>query len=653
MGKTGLKGIIIPLILGGIFFTHITSRAQVAFWQKFLGGSGYDIGKELIVKPDGTMIIAGESFSSDGVLSDNHSENSDILICKYATQDIYFWKHNYGGSGYEEVGDLIETRDGGYVLIGTTDSPDGDPNKNYGFLDIWVLKLDYMGKLEWSSVFGGTGNDRGFAITETYDGGFLIGGESGSVNGTMKSPHHGGLDSWIAKLSSDGELLWERHLGGTANERVVRIHETEAGKYMLIHVSNSNDGDIALHLGKKDIWITNINEFGNIESQYTYGGAENDDIHSSRFDNDNFLMLAGTTFSSTREESIHLGRGEAWVIKLDSQGRMMWNRTFGGSRSDGANDVFPTYDGGYIIIGMTRSTDGDIDFNQGYFDGWAIKINRDGFMTWNRAMGFQGKDFLLNVAEVPTGGYVALGFCEQTQDGVELPGHNGSADMWICNFGDPQRRGVKPFVTPPTLFGTVRDKNSGRLLDANITLTNNQSLETVGLSETDPVDGTFALLLPGYGLLSINVLSQGYMFHGEELRADSLNNRTEVSRKIELVPIKVGSTLILRKIYFDTGKWDLLAASNAELERLIAFLNLNPRVVIEISGHTDDTGVKEDKIQLSLNRANAVKDYLVKRGISAGRLQVEGFGMYRPIADNSTYFGRKQNRRVEFKVLSK
>ncbi|MEO1452146.1 MAG: OmpA family protein, partial [Bacteroidota bacterium] len=106
-------------------------------------------------------------------------------------------------------------------------------------------------------------------------------------------------------------------------------------------------------------------------------------------------------------------------------------------------------------------------------------------------------------------------------------------------------------------------------------------------------------------------------------------------------------------IFFETGKWDLLPPSIPEMDRMVAFLELNPRVQIQVSGHTDNTGNKSQKVQLSLNRAESVKGYLREKGIAANRLRTKGYGMYRPIASNNTSAGRRKNRRVEFEVIIK
>lgn len=632
-----------------LFPSHTFS--QVAFWQKYFGGTSFDLGQELIVKTDGTLLVAADVYSSDKFMEGNHSTSSDICLFQYSTQNIIFWKKFYGGSGEETLSQLIETRDGGYAFIGTTGSQDGDVRNAKGQLDIWVVKLDDLGTIQWAETFGGTGNDRGFAILETTDGGFLIGGESGSMNGDMLSERHNGLECWLAKLNSRGSIIWERHLGGDANERIVALKEVEREVYTVVGASSSRNGDKGEAFGKKDVWILGVDAVGNIMWQSTVGGEANDDVHDVIIDADGNLLMAGTTFSTSIHIQKQQGKGDAWLLKTTNKGEVIWSRTFGGSRADGGSKVIQTYDGGYLLCGMARSINGDILANNGYYDGWVIKTNEFGAEVWSRTLGYEGKDMLMSVTELNEGGFIGIGFSEELAEGTQLPGHNGNLDIWICNFSDPKRSGVKPFITPPALEGVVYAQGNRKPLEASITLTDNKSLAQLGQARTE-ADGSFVTLLPTYGLISINVLSPGYLFFGQNLRMDTLQNRRSVARAIQLEPISIGSTLILRNIYFDTGKWDLLTNSFPELERLVSFLELNPRVVIEVSGHTDNTGNKDQKVELSLNRANAVRDYLISKGIDGDRLRVKGYGMYRPIAPNNTYTGRQKNRRVEFMVIN-
>jgi flagellar motor protein MotB len=511
-----------------------------------------------------------------------------------------------------------------------------------------------MGRIEWSVTFGGSGDDQGTAVIETELGDFLIGGESGSVNGHMRSPHHGGLDSWIAFLRKDGSLVYEKHFGGKGNEKVCGLHQTGPDQYLVVNTSDSKGTKFPYHLGDKDVWIFEMTGNGEINWQANYGGSDNDDVHDSHLDAAGNLILAGTTFSSDGHVQRQQGLGDLWVFQVDSAGLLQWSHTFGGPRADGANALTPTYDGGYVLAGLTKSRtgEGDIQFNQGYYDGFLVKINGEGELRWMRTIGNSGKDVLNEVVELPNGGFATIGYSIQGASGVPLPGHHGVGDIWMVNFGDPDRREVRPFVTPPIMMGTVRDKDTGRPIEATITLTDNATLDSLSVAISSAEDGSFVLLMPAYGMVSINVLAKGYMFFGQDIRMDSVISKTSMHRDFELEAVRIGSSLVLKNIFFNAGRWNLLTPSKPELERIVAFMKLNPRIMILVSGHTDNTGNRTQKVELSLNRANAVKRYLVSRGVADNRMRVKGYGMYRPVAPNTSLEGRKQNRRVEFEVMN-
>ncbi|MEO0468950.1 MAG: OmpA family protein [Bacteroidota bacterium] len=631
----------------------LLGQSQVAYWQKYLGGSGYDAGKELFLKSDGTLIAAGSIQSTDFAGKDNHGKSGDILAIKLATQGKVFWTATLGGSEEEKLNEMIETRDGGYMLVGTTASDDGDVNGNHGGTDAWLVKMDDAGKVLWSRCYGGSGDDQGKSIIETSDGGLLIAGEAGSNNGNMQSQAFGGLDAWVAKLNAQGDIIWEYHFGGSGNDKAERVHEILPNTYTIIGSTDSRDISNAPSLGKKDAWVWTVDQNGELLWQKRYGGESHDDVHDSFVDDAGQIILAGTTFSTSKDITENKGQGDCWLLKLTAKGQVIWSKNYGGERPDGFNGISPTSDGGYLLCGMTKSRGGDITVNLGYFDGWLVKTNAEGEILWTRTMGFEAKDALNKAVEAPNGGFLTIGTVQLAENGMSLPGHNGSSDMWLANISDPKRSGVKPYVTPPVLFGKIIDKDTQRPLSASITLTNNATLDSITSTQSERSDGSFIMLLPAYGLVSINVLTPGYLFYGQDIQMDTVISETSTALTIGLEAVRIGSSLILRNIYFETGKWDILKPSFAELERMVAFLELNPRVQIEVSGHTDNTGNKDEKVQLSLNRANAIRDYLVKRGINKGRMKVKGFGMYRPIASNATADGRRKNRRVEFKVINK
>jgi outer membrane protein OmpA-like peptidoglycan-associated protein len=208
--------------------------------------------------------------------------------------------------------------------------------------------------------------------------------------------------------------------------------------------------------------------------------------------------------------------------------------------------------------------------------------------------------------------------------------------------------------TPITYVkGLVYDARNQKSLIANLQLVDLKSGKAIMDVESDPLDGSYLICIPTGKDYAMEASAAGYLFFSENF---SLKNDTDVEHPFELnVPMKhidVGSTMVLKNIFFETNKYDLKPESHTELDKLIDLMTNNPSLKIEISGHTDDQGTAQYNQTLSEQRAKAVNDYLVKHGIDQGRLTFKGYGQTKPVATNDTEEGRAQNRRTEITIVA-
>jgi outer membrane protein OmpA-like peptidoglycan-associated protein len=202
--------------------------------------------------------------------------------------------------------------------------------------------------------------------------------------------------------------------------------------------------------------------------------------------------------------------------------------------------------------------------------------------------------------------------------------------------------------------GIVYNKETKQRLAAKFELIDLESGKTVIESWSDAITGEFLLSLPVNNNYALNVSKEGYLFYSDNFALEGENPLTKPFVKdIPLQEIKVGQTVILKNIFFDTDKYDLKDESRIELGKLIDLLNKNPKIRIELSGHTDSIGSEEHNRILSGNRAEAVYNWLIQHAIAKERLSYAGFGFFRPIDTNGTEQGRANNRRTEFKVIQK
>lgn len=199
--------------------------------------------------------------------------------------------------------------------------------------------------------------------------------------------------------------------------------------------------------------------------------------------------------------------------------------------------------------------------------------------------------------------------------------------------------------------GVVYDARSFKKLKAKIELIDLATGKTVIESQSNKLTGDFLVCLQGNKNYALNVSAEGYLFHSENFALKDQSATEPLLLNIPLNPILTGEKVVLNNVFFDVDKYALKDESKAELNKLVAFLKNNAKMVIEVSGHTDNTGNKQNNIILSGNRAKSVYQYLIANGIEATRLTFKGYGDAQPVADNKTEAGRKLNRRTEFKVV--
>lgn len=203
------------------------------------------------------------------------------------------------------------------------------------------------------------------------------------------------------------------------------------------------------------------------------------------------------------------------------------------------------------------------------------------------------------------------------------------------------------------LKGTVTDKISKAPLGAMIEIVDNTLGQPIASFPANSSTGKYLVTLPSGKNYGIAVKMDGYLFHSENFDIPVTGNYQEVTKDVELEKIAVGSTIVLRNVFFDYNKSTLKPESYTELDRLVKILQENPSIRIELSGHTDNIGTEEYNQRLSQNRAKSCVDYLVSKGISASRLEFQGYGESKPIETNDNEAGRSANRRTEFKIISK
>ncbi|MCD6066837.1 MAG: C-terminal target protein [Bacteroidetes bacterium] len=454
----------------------VTGFSQIQ-WQKSLGGSDTEQSVQVLTCPGG-YIVAGSTSSNDGDVSGNHG-TSDVWIVKLDQAGTVLWKKIFGGTGDENATAICRTNDLGYIITAWSNSNDGDVSGNHGNYDIWVIKIDSVGTMQWQRSFGGSGKDQPSGVIQTADGGYMVSGTTYTNNNGDVSANHGAGDIWLVKLDASGSLQWQKCYGGSGNEEVskVGIRQLPDGGYIVSGSTLSNNGDVSGNHGFADYWIFRLDSSGTIQWQKTLGGNSCDYSESIELTPDGGYIVIGGATSDNGDITDHIsfctfcpGMGsyvyqcmDYWITKLDSSGTVEWKKSIGGSTGDFPFHIHAAGNGSYIIGGMSQSADGNVSANHGGMDFWAVNIDSLGNILWEKSFGGTGDDNLYtDICRTTDGGYVLC--CTSASNDGDVSGNHGSTDIWVAKIGDPiglaknnRDTGIKIYPNPSS--GSVTFSN--------------------------------------------------------------------------------------------------------------------------------------------------------------------------------------------------
>ncbi len=345
------------------------------------------------------------------------------------------WAKSLGGSSTDIAKSIIQTNDGGYIVAGYTGSSFG--GENHGGYDALVIKLSAAGDLEWRHLFGGTDLDYANRVKQTADGGYVIAGSTSSNDGDITF-NHGSSDYWVIKLNADGSMQWQKTLGGFGGDNAYDIQQTPEGGYIVMGESYSSDGDATFNNGSLDYWIVKINSEGAVEWQKSFGGSDLDFGNRVSLTTDGGYIVCGTTGSFDGDVTGFHGFLDYWVVKLNSSGKVEWERALGGTDQEEARSIQQSADGGYIVAGLSGSKDGDVTDHEDswqIFDYWLVKMDGSGNIQWKRSYGGLKDDAANGIEKTSDGGYVLTGYSYSNNGDVS--GHHGSltmCDYWVLKI---------------------------------------------------------------------------------------------------------------------------------------------------------------------------------------------------------------------------
>jgi len=388
-------------------------------WTKTYEGTSTDVGYSVVETSDGGYAIAGytNSFGS----------GSQVYLVKTFADGTMAWNKTYGGTGADWGYSLVETSDGGYAIAGYTNSFGSGSQ-------VYLVKTFADGTMAWNKTYGGTGDERGYSVVETSDGGYAIAGYTNSFGSNYQV--------YLVKTFADGTMAWNKTYGGTNYDYGLSVVRTSDGGYAIAAQTNS--------FGLSwQVYLVKTFADGTMAWNKTYGGTNSDLAQSVVQTSDGGYAIAGYTNSYGIGTPTY---NNFYLVKTNSAGSMQWNKTYGGTSNDIGAYVIQTDDGGYAMAGYTNS------YGAGGYDFWLVKTDSAGTKQWNKTCGGPNADYAYSVTQTSDGGYALAGKTNSFGAGgddmwlvkVSGPVHPSTEYPWPMFQHDPRRTGSTESPGPNT-----------------------------------------------------------------------------------------------------------------------------------------------------------------------------------------------------------
>jgi hypothetical protein len=393
--------------------------------QKTFGGNAEDYINDIVATSDGGLFMTGVTkTNNNGDVRAGHGDYDAWMVRLNSNRDTV-WTRVMGGTWYDGAAQAIATADGGFVIAGNTlSNKTGDVGTNNGSADWWIIKLKSNGDTAWTKLLGGVYSDYASSIAATADGGFVVAGETG-ITGSSD-----GVDVMVVKFNSSGNILWKKTLGGSKYDAASSVTVAADGSLLIAaNTESNNTGDVGASHGYWDYWLIKLKDNGDKQWAKVFGGSNYDNALSVRSTPDGGAVITGSSASNqSGDVGTNHGNEDLWVVKVNANGEMVWNKLFGGTGSEVASAVAVTPDGGYLIAGFSDSKDGDVGATQGLEDLWVLKIATNGQMLYSKTFGGSGYEngsaLLLN----SDGSFYVSGDTESNS--------RGKADGWLLKLKD-------------------------------------------------------------------------------------------------------------------------------------------------------------------------------------------------------------------------
>lgn len=467
-------------LIGLYLFTQFLS-AQTIEVQKNIGEERLDYVFDAKKEDDGFLLVG----SSDRIPQENVTipNGLDYWLVKTDESGNKLLEKSYGGTKSDFLHSISSTNDGGYLLVGASDSPKSGEKTTeaFGNFDLWVLKTDLEGKIIWQKSYGGQGLEQVLSVKNLADGTFILVGGSDSTPvfkdenqtnsatqekieplGEKTAPNFGSSDYWVLKIDALGKIIWEKSFGGKYYDIAHQVLVNDKGEIYVIGNSNSESitkenpigNKSATLFGEQDVWILKLSKDGNVIWEKSYGGTANDLPNAATLTKDGKIYLAGTTESENNgnKTSEKIKDTDIWLLKLDENGEILLDKTYAYQNYNRAVSIEQS-ENGELLLGISSQEDTKSSDYQ------IVKITSTGEPLWNTSIGGNGNDVLTHAFETKEG-YFLAGTSDSSASKNKRSKQKGQQDAWLISVKKEEKlkdvnSEIKVFPNPTERFLTI------------------------------------------------------------------------------------------------------------------------------------------------------------------------------------------------------
>jgi hypothetical protein len=468
------------LILSAISFSfaQVPGVKWTNYYSSIFGNSG--VGQSIFdakKMPDGGFILVGNdsaySYNKESYLKKNVGSRPFMLRVDKDGNSL--WHLNFNGvDPYNASFTSVDVTSTGDIIVTGYGRNYPQPVKYF------IAKYTSDGIPIWSKIYGGaTGISKAYSIVQTSDAGCIVAGVTTSNDGDVVGNHNAGTnDVWLLKLDDNGNIQWKKCFGGSADDSAYSVIPTPDDGFVVVGSSTSTDGDLTANNGVSDAWIFKINNSGNLVWQKNIGGSGYENFQSVVFNSDTSYTITGFTSSSSITNNGNYGLRDLWLIKMkDGSGDIQWSKNFGGSGDEQGLSVQKTIGNGYLIAGYTESTDGDVSGNNGLSDAWLLKLDANANLQWQKCVGTNKNDVGMAAIYLSETDFAIAGFAEPATP----TGQYNFIDLFLSRLGNTNT--IKGLVFYDANSNGIKDANETGFNEAVVTTSSNLGFQRSVISQ--------------------------------------------------------------------------------------------------------------------------------------------------------------------------